>query len=87
MENAYTIQVSDPRGDLLRETFGSDIDYSGYVMLHIIMGDQEVIDLADARNHKTMRAFISSLRVMTCSTFLQEYIFTIKNERPKAFPE
>jgi hypothetical protein len=63
---AYTLQVADHRGDRLLAAYGSDIGYSGYAMLHSVLGDQEAIDMADARQLKVMRVFVSSLRVMTC---------------------
>ena len=43
-------------------------------MLHSVLGDQEVIDIADARQLKAMRVFVSSLRVMTCCLPLIEEI-------------
>jgi hypothetical protein len=64
--------MSDARGGCLGDTYGSDIGYSGYAMLHSVLGDQEVIDMADVRRLKEMRVFIGSLRVMTDSIALQE---------------
>ena len=69
-ETAYTLQVSDPLGDRLLDTYGSDVGYSGYAMLHSVLGDQEIIDMADVRRLKEMRVFIDSLRVMTSSSSL-----------------
>jgi len=63
---AYTLQVADHRGDRLLASYGSDTGYSGYAMLHSVLGDQEAIDMADARQLKVMRVFVSSLSVMTC---------------------
>jgi len=72
--DAFTLQVSDPRGERLLATYGSDTGYSGYAMLHSVLGDQEVIDMADARKLKVMRVFVTSLRAMTCSQSLKEEI-------------
>ena len=69
-ETAYTLQVRDPLGVRLQETYGSDVGYSGYAMLHSVLGNQEVIDMADVRRLKEMRVFIDSLRVMTSSSSL-----------------
>ena len=69
-ETAYTLQVSDPLGDRLLDTYGSDVGYSGYAMLHSVLEDQEIIDMADVRRLKEMRVFIDSLRVMTSSSSL-----------------
>jgi len=71
---AYTLQIGDPRGERLLATYGSDTGYSGYAMLHSVLGDQEAIDMADARQLKVMRSFVSSLRVMTCCLPLIEEI-------------
>ena len=70
--DAYTIQVNDPRGSRLLASYGSDTGYSGYAMLHSVLGDQEVIDMADARLLKVMRVFVTSLREMTCCPSLKE---------------
>ena len=71
---AYTLQVGDPRGDRLLATYGSDTGYSGYSMLHSVLGDQEAIDMADVRCLKEMRVFVSSLRVMASTSLLKEEI-------------
>ena len=71
---AYTLQVGDPRGERLLATYGSDTGYSGYSMLHSVLGVQEVIDMADVRCLKEMRVFVSSLRVMASTSLLKEEI-------------
>ena len=72
IDKAYILQVSDPRGERLQETFGSDIGYSGYAMLHSVLGCQDIIDMADVRRLKEMRAFVSTLEGMTSSSYMQE---------------
>ena len=74
IDKAYTLQIRDPRGDRLLATYGSDTGYSGYAMLHSVLGDQDVIDMADVRRLKEMRIFVNSLRVMACSLSLREEI-------------
>jgi len=70
--DAFTIQVGDPCGSRQMATYGSDIGYSGYVMLHSVLGDQEVIDTADIRNLKVLRQFIDTMRCLTFDKSLLE---------------
>jgi len=72
LDKAYTVLMSDTRCDRVGDTYGSDTGYSGYAMLHSVLGSQDVIDMADVRRLKEMRVFIGSLRVMTDSPSLQE---------------
>jgi len=72
LDKAYSVQMTDARGGCLGDTYGSDTGYSGYAMLHSVLGNQDVIDMADVRRLKEMRVFICSLRVMTDSLALQE---------------
>ena len=72
VDKAFTFQISDPRGTRLLATYGSDTGYSGYAMLHSVLGDQKVIDMADVRCLKEMRCFVTSLRVMAGSSSLKE---------------
>jgi hypothetical protein len=72
LDKAYSVQMTDARGGCLGDTYGSDTGYSGYAMLHCVLGNQDVIDMADVRRLKEMRVFICSLRVMTDSLALQE---------------
>jgi len=69
---AFTIQVGDPCGGRLMATYGSDTGYSGYVMLHSVLGDQAVIDTADVRNLKVLRQFIDTMRCLTHDKSLLE---------------
>jgi len=70
--DAFTIQVGDPCGGRQMATYGSDIGYSGYVMLHSVLGDQEAIDTADIRNLKALRQFIDTMRCLTSDKSLLE---------------
>jgi len=70
--DAFTIQVGDPCGGRQLATYGSDIGYSGYVMLHSVLGDQEAIDTADVRNLKVLRQFIDISRCLTFDKSLLE---------------
>jgi len=72
IEKAYILQVSDPRGERLLETFGSDTGYSGYAMLHSVLGCQDTIDMSDVRRLKEMREFVRTLMGMTSSSSLLE---------------
>jgi len=72
VNRAFTFQISDPRGSRLLATYGSDTGYSGYAMLHSVLGDQKAIDMEDVRCLKEMRCFVNSLRVMAGSSFLRE---------------
>ena len=72
VENAFTLQMSDHLGSRLLQTYGTDVGYSGYSMLHSVLGDNDVIDTADARNLKPLRVFISTLKSMTCNPLIME---------------
>jgi hypothetical protein len=71
LRNAFTLQIIDTCGDRLRDTYGSDVGYSGYSMLHSVLGDQQTIDTADVRQLKAMRQFVSTLRLLTANHSLK----------------
>ena len=70
--NCLRLRIYDPRRVHPLESYGSDKGYSGYSMLHSVLGDQEAIDTANVLLLKPLRIFINSLRMMTCVSSLKE---------------